>query len=177
MSCVDWHWDKQSEDTIQTHISERRARKQAVKRRRELAVSFTPPFPLLHLSLCPPSLHMCETCCRGNGLQRRVFIRGGEAVFGRSLLLPAFWNRIKRVGKREREEWEKWKLIIFLHVLPFISLHMYLSVLISFLSQVVTRFSLSHFDNKHQDEGESLIYSKTCVRGIRYAQTHSNLLY
>lgn len=51
-------------------------------------------------------------------------------------------------------EWEKWKLIIFLHVLPFIFLHMYLSFLISFLSQVMTRFSLSHFDNKYQDEGE-----------------------
>ncbi len=82
-------------------------------------------------SLHPPSLHMCETCCRGNGLQRCVFIRGGEASFSLS-----FASRLLKQNKASRRkrtwEWKKWKLIIFLHILPFISLYMYLSVLISF---------------------------------------------
>ncbi len=86
-------------------------------------------------SSLPPSTlhhsHMCETCCRGNGLQRCVFIRGGEASFSLS-----FASRLLKQNKASRRkrtwEWKKWKLIIFLYFLPFISLHMYLSVLISF---------------------------------------------
>lgn len=120
--------------------------------------------PTLH----PPSLHMCETCCRGNGLQRCVFIRGGEASFSLS-----FASRLLKQNKaswRKRTwEWKKWKLIIFLHILErFTSLFICTSCFNFLLSQVMTRFSLSHFDNKHQDEGESLIHSKTCER------THSS---
>lgn len=165
MSCVDWHWDKQSEDTIQTHISERRARKQALKHRRELAVSFTPPFPLLHLSLPPPSItpHVWDMLSWKRLAALSVYKRWRGFV--QSLSFASRLLKQNKASRRKRTwEWKKWKLIIFLHVLPFISFHMYLSVLISFLSQAMTRFSLSHFDNKHQDEGESLIHSKTCER-------------
>lgn len=167
--------------TLYKHTSQRHACKQTSKpldrKRRELAVFFTPPFPLLHLALHPPSLHMCEMLSWKRLAALRVYKRRGFVQFlsfAFRLLKQnkASWR--KRTWERERE---KWKLIIFLHVLPFISLHMNLCVLISSLSPVMTRFTISHFDNKYQDEGESLVHSKTYEWGIRYTQTQSNLLY
>lgn len=134
-----------------THLTD--ARKQAAKpldgkRRRELAVSFKPSISPSS-SLPPPSItpHVWDMLSwkRLAALRvykwRRGFVQFLSSAFRLLKQNKASWR--KRTWERE-----KWKLIIFLHVLPFISLHMYLSVLISSLSPVMTRFTISHFDNK-----------------------------
>ncbi len=83
-----------------THLRETRTQTSTEAQKRTCCFLHSSISPSSSLSsLHPPSLHMCETCCRGNGLQRCVFIRGGEASVSPSLLLPAFWNRIKPVGE------------------------------------------------------------------------------
>lgn len=91
------------EKTLYKHTSQRHACKQTSKPLdEENLFSSALHFPFF---ISPSTLHhsTCVRCCRGNGLQRCVFIRG-QASFN---LLSAFWNRIKQVGekehKRERE--------------------------------------------------------------------------
>lgn len=71
--------------TLYKHTSQRHACKQTSKpldrKRRELAVFFTPPFPLLHLALHPPSLHMCEMLSWKRLAALRVYKRRGFAQF------------------------------------------------------------------------------------------------
>lgn len=149
MSCVDWHGDKQSEDALQTHISETCAQTSVKtplrKAEKRTCYFLQPSISPFSSSLPRPSItpHVWGMLSWKRLSAPRVYKR--RRGFAQSRSFAFLLLKLNKASWREKK-WicvrEKWKLIIFLHVLPFISLHTYLSVLISFLSQVMTRFTL-----------------------------------